>query len=44
MKKEYLTDIDRKIIEMLDGSILENIENNADYLQELEDQDEINCD
>ncbi|KAL4427195.1 hypothetical protein ABPG74_013399 [Tetrahymena malaccensis] len=34
IKQEKLSQIDKKILEMLDDSILENIHNNAEYLQQ----------
>ncbi|EWS72547.1 transmembrane protein, putative (macronuclear) [Tetrahymena thermophila SB210] len=42
IKKEKLSEIDKKILEMLDDSILENIHNNAEYLQQQYQQQQIN--
>lgn len=42
VNKEVLTKIDMKIISMLDNSILENIEKNADYLNDIEEIKDVN--
>ncbi|EWS72545.1 transmembrane protein, putative (macronuclear) [Tetrahymena thermophila SB210] len=42
IKQEKLSEVDKKILEMLDNSILENIHNNAEYLQEQINFEDLN--
>ncbi|KAL4427194.1 hypothetical protein ABPG74_013398 [Tetrahymena malaccensis] len=42
IKQEKLSEIDKKILEMLDDSILENIHNNAEYIQQQINFEDLN--